>query len=911
LAIAVFFLRALASSWFLTGRLPLAKKPCSTMGWRCLPTIWLPLLLAGGVSRAELNEEGIRFFESKIRPLLIEHCYACHSLQLGESQGDLRLDSRASMLRGGSRGSVIQLDKPEASLLLKAIDYGDPELQMPPKGKLAEEQIAAVRHWLSLGAPDPRVPLEKEAGEPASRLAALTSQASRHWAYQPLELQQPIPLAPPSSRSVVSAPASPLDAILAAERQAVGLSGSPPADPRTLIRRLYYDLVGLPPTWNDLEGWRQRGEAFDYEGLVDKLLSSSHFGERMARRWMDVARYADNKGYVFQEDREYPQAFRYRDWLIRVFNEDLPFFDFVRYQLAADHWDPDNRNGHLDAMGFLTLGRRFLQNKHDIIDDRIDVVSRGLMGITASCARCHDHKFDPVSMRDYYSLYAVFDNSQEPGNDPSPLRLADKESMEAAYIFVRGNPGNRGASIERQFFGFLSPTAGRPLTTGSGRRELAEAIATPDNPLTARVYVNRVWGWLLGQPLVDTPSDFGLRCQPPPLQAALDELTRNFIRHDGSTKRLIKEIVMSASYRQSSQPYPAGRDQDPENRWLWRANRKRMDFESYRDAMLAVTGQLEASIGGSSQRIETPPFSRRRTLYAYIDRQNLPQLFRAFDFASPDSHVPQRSQTTVPQQGLMLLNSDWMLRIVADFSAAYTLAADDAGRGQQVTDLFRQVLARTPSAEELQRSLDFLSSTDDALVTSPINHWRYGFGTIERETGQVLEFSPFPYFDGERWRGRDGFPDPGLGWCMLHRDGGHPGDAASRVPIRRWTAMQPGILEIRGKLVHAAAEGDGIQAYVVHNTSQRLGSWQVKQGKVDTLQAKIEVEVGDTLDFIVDCITEESHDSFEWKVVLHDSERGLSFDSAAHFSGMQPVPASRFQQLAQALLLTNEFVFVD
>ncbi|MFN9917321.1 MAG: DUF1553 domain-containing protein, partial [Pirellulaceae bacterium] len=219
-------------------------------------------------------------------------------------------------------------------------------------------------------------------------------------------------------------------------------------------------------------------------------------------------------------------------------------------QLAADQLVPAD-SPDLAALGFITGGRRFLGVTHDIIDDRIDVVCRGLMGITASCARCHDHKFDPVSMRDYYSLYAVFDNSLEPGNDPSPLRLADKESIEAAYIFVRGNPGNRGPSLERRFFEFLSPTAGRPLTTGSGRRELAEAIATPANPLTARVYVNRVWGWLLGQPLVDTPSDFGLRCQPPPLQAALDELTRNFIRHDGSTKRLIKEIVMSATYRQA------------------------------------------------------------------------------------------------------------------------------------------------------------------------------------------------------------------------------------------------------------------------------------------------------------------------------------------------------------------------
>ncbi|MFN7795423.1 MAG: PSD1 and planctomycete cytochrome C domain-containing protein, partial [Planctomycetota bacterium] len=560
------------------------------------------------------------FFESKIRPVLVERCYECHSAQTkpGELGGKLRLDSAPSIARGGSLGPALLAGKPSESLLIKAIEYTDSGFQMPPDGKLTDQQIADFKEWIADGAIDPRKEDTPATQEP---VVSIAQKAASHWAYQPI--QAPAELPPMGDLGNES---DIIDRSIAQKLAAKGLGFSPLADRRTLARRLYYDLLGLPPTHAQLEQITQNPSEDWYVQLVDSLLQSPHFGERMARRWMDVARYADNKGYVFQENREYEHAFKYRDWLIRSFNTDVPYNEFLRLQLIADRTDPENKAGNLDAMGMLTLGRRFLNNPHDIADDRIDLITRGLMGVTAACARCHDHKFDPVSMADYYSLHGAMLDSTEPLGDPSPMRLVDKPEQGVTKIFIRGNPGNHGPEVPRKFFGFLASHVNAEMKTGSGRLEMTEAIVDPKNPLTARVYVNRLWGWIFGVPLVDTPSDFGIRCEPPVQQFVLDALAWDFMQQGWSTKKIIRRMVLSRTYQQQSFHRDEAFAIDPENRLWWRAQRKRMDFESLRDALLLSTGQLDPAIGGPSVKITEAPFPKRRTVYAYIDRQNLPQL---------------------------------------------------------------------------------------------------------------------------------------------------------------------------------------------------------------------------------------------------------------------------------------------
>ncbi len=624
------------------------------------------------------------------------------------------------MLRGGTRGNVLNGESPDHTLFMKAVLYQDADLQMPPSGQLPAEVIEDFRAWIAQGAVDPRVEETRlTAGQPH---ATPGDRAASHWAYRAPELR-PIPAI--DSQGWVR---DPIDAIVFEKQHARGIAPNPEADKRTLVRRLYYDLLGLPPTQEQIQAALMDESEAWYERLVDDLLQSPHFGERMARYWMDLTRFADTKGYVFMEDRAYPHAYRYRDWLIRSFNQDLPYNDFIKYQLAADRLDPENAQGHLDAMGMLTLGRRFLNNQNDIADDRIDVVTRGLLAMTVGCARCHDHKYDPVKMADYYSLHGVFVNSEEPGGDPSPMRLVDRAEQRPSYILLRGQPGNRGDQIERQFVRFLSKENPRPLNDGSGRIDLANAIVDPSNPLTARVYVNRVWAWLFGSPLVDTPSDFGLRSDPPIQIEVLDRLAIEFVQDGWSTKRLVARLVKSSTYRQSSQYREEVALLDPENRLWWRTIRRRMDMESYRDALLNQSGRIDLAIGGASEKIHEPPYSNRRTLYAYIDRQNLPEFFRSFDFATPDSHVPRRAVTTVPQQGLFALNNDWIQQLASSLAGRLDSVGTELDPSLQqstrIDKLFQWVLAREATAEERAMAAQFLDEVRvDTTDTNSMSGW--------------------------------------------------------------------------------------------------------------------------------------------------------------------------------------------
>ncbi len=593
----------------------------------------------------------IEFFESKVRPLLVEHCYECHSTESGESSGGLFLDTATATLRGGAHGSALKPGEPQSSLIIQAVDYQDPELQMPPDSKLDQESIDVLRHWIQIGAPDPRDGNVTESSSPLDR------DPSTHWAFVP-------PLRPVPQTPIDSSSHDPIDTLADLQARTHGLRSNPVASKEILIRRLYFDLTGLPPSIDEIQSFVDSDRPDAYVRLVDHLLATPDFGERFGRYWMDVSRYANTVGYALGgQSREYEGSERYRDWAIKAFASDMPYDEMLRHQLAGDRTDPKNENGNLDAMGFLTLGRQFLSG-FDTLDDRIDVITRGLLGMTVACARCHDHKFDPIPTADYYSLCGIMSSSEKPGDSASPLMLADKQNPSDHPILIRGQIGNNGPAAPRQFLTALRRPDEPRFNDGSGRWELVGRITASDNPLTARVMVNRIWGHLIGKPLVDSPSDFGFRTQPPAVPEILDDLAVEFSEH-WSVQRIVRRIVLSRIYRQSSAATPEAIDVDSDNRWLMRANRRRRDFEALRDSVLQISGSLDRSLGGKPIEITSESLSGRRTIYARIDRQNLPALFRTFDFASPDTHSPSRYYTTVPQQALFLMNNGQMLDLAA------------------------------------------------------------------------------------------------------------------------------------------------------------------------------------------------------------------------------------------------------
>lgn len=531
----------------------------------------------------------------------------------------------------------------------------------------------------------------------AAAIPPLGADAESHWAFV-APTRPELPTAGVSEARQVS-----IDVLISGRLEQAGVRANDPAPRGVLLRRLSYDLIGLPPTFAQVEAFEVDANPRAVEQAVDRLLASPQFGERWARHWLDVARYADTKGYVFMEPRDYEHAYTYRDWVVRALNSDLPYDQFVKLQLAADQL-----GGEADwpAMGFLTLGRRFLNNPHDIIDDRIDVVTRGLMGLTVSCARCHDHKYDPIPTADYYSLYGVFASSQEAGDGPGPLRLVDRDKPQDAHILERGNPARRGPQTPRQFLGAIADDR-QPFTNGSGRVELAEAIAHPANPLTARVWVNRVWWKLFGAGLVGTPSDFGSRSDPPLQQDVLDWLAVEFVEHGWSTKWLIREIVLSAAYQRTSRVTDEALAADPENRLLGRVRRRRLDLEAMRDGLLFAAGELEPTVGGPAVKLTEQPFPKRRTVYGKIERQNLPPFYRTFDFASPDTHAPRRYETTVPLQALFLLNSPFMLQ---QAEALASRVDEELDLPRQVEHFYQQALARDPTPDEQAAALEFLTA---------------------------------------------------------------------------------------------------------------------------------------------------------------------------------------------------------
>ncbi|MBL8819575.1 MAG: PSD1 domain-containing protein [Planctomyces sp.] len=841
------------------------------------------------------------FFEQKIRPLLLKHCIECHGTS--DAQSGLRLDSRDGWMRGGERGPAIQPGNPGASLLIRAVEYLDPDLQMPPEehgGKLSETERSDLHEWIQRGAEDPR-----REDQPSHR--SQSSDGSNHWAFQPVQ------------RPEVPTGIHPIDALV--ERVLANKSFKPlqRANSATLARRLTIDLTGLLPTEHQI----QLAES-DLNALIEELLASPRYGERWARHWLDVARYSDTKDGVlmYGDGRMRPFAYTYRDYVIRAFNEDKPYDQFVREQLAADQFGLSGDAPELAALGFLTLGRMFDNNRHDVIDDQIDVVTRGLIGLTVSCSRCHDHKFDPVPTADYYSLYGVFASSAVPydrprieavkpegeafetelaaklqalrsmeteqyelqlneasrrigdylnrvattepdvsetavfflsllpedlrpqivnrwrrlitsrANSEDPIfapwfdlviqerfselkelipawrsrgidervvraieqtRPVDAASAATAYgtamaeaaaasdvssddplvslvrgprspawfppgqiwyylsrhekdryggmvneldthatqnpsaagramvmmdsselyepvVFRRGDPTQPGESVPRRFLAIIAGNNRKPFETGSGRLDLANQIVSPSNPLTARVMVNRIWMHHFGEPLVDQPSDFGVRTAQPLHAELLDFLADEFIRNGWKLKPLHRLILSSQTWQRTSMipetpEYARQQSEDPGNQYLWRAQRRRLDMESMRDNMLQVSERLDSTMFGRPRPLDDPT-NFRRTIYAIVERQSVPSLVRNFDVATADLSVARRVQTTVPQQALFAMNSPFMIETANSVCQKLT----ENSLAEKIQALYEKILLRSPSSDEVTFAQEYIAS---------------------------------------------------------------------------------------------------------------------------------------------------------------------------------------------------------
>ncbi|HTI72109.1 MAG TPA: PSD1 and planctomycete cytochrome C domain-containing protein [Candidatus Limnocylindria bacterium] len=895
----------------------------------------------------------LAFFETKVRPVLSEHCYKCHSGIEGKSKGDLTLDTRGGWEKGGEHGPAIVPGKPDDSVLFKAITYTDPDLRMPPKkegGKLSDADIGILRQWIAEGAADPR----EGAGK---RLSGMTPEARAHWAFQSLHK----PAAPVVKDSTW--PKTDIDRFVLAKLESNQMTPNGPAEKEALLRRASYDLIGLPPSVDEINAFLADTSPKAFEKVIDRLLDSPQYGERWARHWLDSARYSDTTGLVGDggksrfADYRYEYAWTYRDYVIRALNEDKPYNQFLMEQLAADQLPGVATNDwRLAALGFITVGKRF-ENPDDQIDEQIDTTTKAMLGLTVSCARCHDHKFDPIPTADYYSLHGVFANLSEPietpeipcqfdpsarddfeqkladlekknrdilysaihkiiadfqarsegylmvlamkprtversdvaksyhvngddyhvkevlrsirlgpdnpvfgpyarlarlstnefaekapetlakalsdhkvtvnrlvaealvGKKPQSLRevaqiyaglmskvssqtaeliryrrtgadpagfsdpavaeliesacvipseksietteklsaylsgamakksgqapppfepktadsfifssinqlrlthpgapgramlVADKPKPAESYIYIRGNRNKKGAAVPRRFLEILSEGDRQPFTHGSGRLDLARAIGSPSNPLTARVAVNRIWMHHFGEGIVRTADDFGNMADKPSHPELLDYLAAKFIEDGWSMKKLHKEIMLSAVYQLGSDNNPAFEAKDPGNRLLWRANVRRLDFEAIRDSLVLLTGEMDQSMGGKPVNLTDEPYSYRRSIYGYVDRRKLSDLMSQFDFSDPEMANTRRISTIVPQQALFFMNSPMSVdvaRHVMDRAEVGEATNDD----QRVTAIYRVLFQRKPQAREILWAREFIARAE-------------------------------------------------------------------------------------------------------------------------------------------------------------------------------------------------------
>jgi hypothetical protein len=784
----------------------------------------------------EPNKEQLAFFEAKIRPLFIKHCFECHSTEAGKSSGGLLLDSKEGWSAGGDSGEVIEVGKPDESLLLESVRYSNPKLRMPPKYQLSEREIEDLEKWIEIGAPDPR------ASQVARKSYAIDwEKGKKHWAFQPIS--KPVVPQVQDTQWV----RDDLDRFILAKIEAAGITPVEDVDRFALIRRVSLDLTGLPPTVDEVGEFVKDPAGLDeaLEKVVDRLLKSPAFGERWGRHWLDVARYADSVG----KTRNIPFAFawRYRNYVIDSFNADKPFNKFAAEQIAGDLLDaqgPKDRAENYIATGFLALGSMDLNERDqeqftlDRIDDQIDTLGRAFLGMTLGCARCHDHKFDPISQADYYALAGVFASSEtlsgQQGRsngtktyvsqdrlvkiDLSSLSDSKKDSrdtinratqiselqMKLKQMVAEGKIGSLSPAqlkVHRQKIGALrkklnelkanestnsngskkvkssaeegvDPTAqlamavtegrakdiplrvrGEPDIKGdviqralptivrtakystigdnqnSGRLELARWVSSSENPLTARVMVNRVWLHLLGRGLVESVDNFGASGSAPTHPELLDFLSKRFMEENWSIKSLVRSIVLSHTYRLSSVPIEKNSEVDEGNQLYWRANLRRLEVEAIRDSLLAAGDMLilkrpsgapfDASFQGDISRVNRnkkgaidPVMEPIRSVYLPIFRSKLPGMYTAFDFAEPDQVNGLRDVTTVAPQALFMLNNPFVIQ-AAERAAKRILEQDLQTDEVRIRFAYAYTLSRYPTKAETERALAFLGDGSD------------------------------------------------------------------------------------------------------------------------------------------------------------------------------------------------------
>jgi hypothetical protein len=910
--------------------------------------VWLSGI--SGVVCAEPTAAELEFFEKQVRPILVARCLKCHGGD-DELQGGLRLDSMEAWLAGGDTGPALVAGKPDESLLIAAVRYEHDYLEMPPDGKLPDAEIAVLEDWVRCGAAGPT---GVEAQRPKQTGLSI-EEGRKFWSYRPL-----------AAPAIPAGAEHPIDALVLAKLQAVELKPNPPADRATLARRLYFDLHGLPPTIEQLDAFFNDQRPDAYQRLVEQLLASPHFGERWGRHWLDVARFGESltlRGFVL------PEAWRYRDYVIEAFNADLPFYQFVREQIAGDLLAADDvevRQRQIIATTFLTLGNTNLEEQDkrqldmDVVDEQLDTLGKAILGQTIGCARCHDHKFDPIPTRDYYALAGILQNAQildhanvsqwkqvplplppeqsqqlaaqqaqvaalqlqakeikatvaaldsggsiaefsrpqvlpvaqlpgivvddsqakqvgqwqasqwskryvgagylhdidqqkgeksltftaelphdglyevrfaytasgnratnvpitvfsadgektikvnqqvpptvdgyfislgeyrfeeagqcfvlvgtqntnghviadavqflpvdsSPSTDrtqplkskndqlareraklaqvesrikllqqslaerPQAMSVVERSKIDDCPVHIRGSVHALGEVVPRGFLQvvLLDKSPSPALPSGqSGRVELADWLTNADNPLASRVYVNRCWHWLFGAGLVRTTDNFGTTGELPSHPELLDHLAVQFVESGWSVKQLVRTIVLSQTYRQASTTADIGIQRDPENRWLWRMNRKRLEAECLRDAMLLVANRLDMQRGGPSFprglatdygfRSETLP---RRSVYLPVFRNALPEIFEAFDFADPSMVVGVRNVSTVAPQALFLMNHSFVKQCAVD--ASRKLLSEPGDDRARLDRAFRRILGRQPLPEEAELSLKFLAS---------------------------------------------------------------------------------------------------------------------------------------------------------------------------------------------------------
>jgi len=771
------------------------------------------------------DAEKLEFFEEKIRPLLAASCLDCHN-GTESSESELALTSRAALLAGGSFGPAIVPGKPDASLLYQAVRLTHKELRMPPEGNkpLTADQVADIRRWIESGAVWPG-----DAVKPTVSPKKPAEVKTEHWAFLPRgNPQPPVVDSPEWSQTAI-------DRFLHAAHQKQSLQPVGLADRRTLLRRLTMDLIGLPPSEQEMDAFlaSRAPDEGAFAGEVDRLLASRHYGERWGRHWLDVARYADTQGDV--GDFPIPQAYLYRNWVIDALNRDLPYDQFLQAQIAGDllareETNPARVRELKIATGFIALSRRFGNEKegslHLTIEDTIDTIGRGVMGVTLKCARCHDHKFDPMLATDYYGMYGVFASTRYPWaglstqKAPSDLVSADnlpatqaaidaywlqmaryeyqlgnhfrpwlrptlerfaevskrllqkdadrnaleaeREKLLAAFdgkfrelmlhglkwvesertrlaknppvemlfavqegdphdvqLHRRGDPENLGPVVPRQFLRVVKESENIVPSSGSGRLELAQWLTSPDHPLTSRTLVNRLWRHHFGRGLVETVSNLGVQGTKPSHPELLDYLANQFIADGWSLKSMHRRMVLSRAYRLASRETGPNADRDPNNLYLWRQNRRRLDAESIRDALLAASGQLDRSPGGAhpfpawhTQRYGlNSPFTdvyptNRRSVYLMVSRLQKHPFLDLFNGPDTNQTTGQRDEASVPGQALYLLNSEFVAEQAGALAERILQSAPRTP--ERIDALYQRTLARAATAEEHARLARFL-----------------------------------------------------------------------------------------------------------------------------------------------------------------------------------------------------------